>query len=268
MSIIDNEYSNSAISEAIGNYVNSGVLISDESDNNIALVFDIIDDHSMQFQSAITDNWLENNTAVQDAIAINPIQITLTGLVGEIVFTPPKTWREFITEKLNSTKLGANLTQKLSVIPALLPEVDNYTQLAKNAVDYAENAFEHYKSLYETVRNIWQNKENPASTKQQIVAQNLLTAWQNKTSFTVITPWGEFKQMYILNGNFKQAATNTVSNLTVTLKQMNFYDEIQFTGVNKAVRDKYNANPQSPEENHGLTPGKNESLAKSIRFFG
>ena len=233
--------------------------------NEIAMVFDTIENHGVQFSSSITDNWLENNTAVHNAITINPIQITLSGLVGEVVFTPPHTWREFITDKLNSTKLGADFTNKLSVIPALIPDVDNYTQLAKNAVDYAENAFNHYKGIYQTIQNIWQHKEYPTQKKQAVVLQKLMDAWKNRTQFTIQTPWKKFEKMYILNGNFTQGETNTVTNISITLKQLNFA-ELNHTEANKEVLDKYNSYAKAQSE--AQKQGKAKSILKTWRTFG
>ena len=57
--------------------------------NNVGYYFDIIREHSVSIQNQITDNYLENNTAVQDHIAHSPITVTLGGLAGEVYFTPP-----------------------------------------------------------------------------------------------------------------------------------------------------------------------------------
>lgn len=60
-------------------------------------LFDIIGDESISLESDITDNFLENNTAIQDQIALRPEIITVHGLVAELtnankpkpVFNPP-----------------------------------------------------------------------------------------------------------------------------------------------------------------------------------
>lgn len=243
-------------------------LSAKKTDNNmqereVTYYFDIIKSHRLQMQSQITDYWLENNTAVQDTINISPLIITLEGLVGEVVYAPPKSFRDEIISKINSlhpTASGFTLTSKLSVIGALIPSVDNYTQLAKNAINYTEAAYKRYKKL-------WDSLVNPTSkyvkSRQKQIFETFNDYWQNRVPLTVQTPYGVFERMYIQNVDLEQGETNTVSNLSVTLKQLNFA-EVQYTKADKKVLDKVNSEAREPETNLG----KAKSIAKTLKDKG
>lgn len=60
-------------------------------DPRIALYFDTIEEHTLNIQNQITDNYIENNTSIQDHIAHAPITISMRGLIGEVVYKPPMT---------------------------------------------------------------------------------------------------------------------------------------------------------------------------------
>ena len=118
-------------------------------DNFISVYFDIIQNHSVSIQNQITDNYLENNSAVQDHIAHPPITLSLSGLSAEIVYQSPhgiidsiyKGVNKFIGKRfIHSLPKQGLYTDKLIAISALYPPVDNVTQLAKNAVQYVESS--------------------------------------------------------------------------------------------------------------------------------
>lgn len=220
--------------------------------------FDVIDAHTLNCQATITDNWLENNSAVQDAIAINPLTVTLSGLVGEVVYEPPHKWSDWITNKLDGAKLGniTILSNKLTVLGGLVPTVDNYTQLAMNAVSYAENAYNHYKNVAKTILGTKKPKY-----RQYDIVQALQEFWQTRQVCTVSTPWGDYENMYIQNIQASQTGTTTQSQISVTLKQLKFV-EVQSTKADKAVLDKYASYNRALETNNGKAPGVFKSIAK------
>ena len=135
-------------------------------DNQVAAYFDIITEHSLSLQSQITDNWLEDNTPVNDHIANSPTVISLSGLSGELVYESPTdaifeayskvngfiqsraSNSSFLQNKLNITNpYSINpyiKTEKLLPLASLYPPVDNVTQLAKNAVQYVESSVKRF----------------------------------------------------------------------------------------------------------------------------
>lgn len=231
----------------------------------IVYYFDIIRSHRVQLQAQITDYWLENSTAVQDSINISPIIITLTGLVGEVVFKAPIGLHGRIANALKSKfpQLGSNNAPvKLGAMSGLFPKVDNYVQLAKNASNYADAVFTRYKKIWEQIQN-WRKGVKPdLRTMQQRVYENLRDFWINKVPMVVNTPYGEFNSMYIQNVTIEQGETNTVSNITVTLKQLKFAS-VGTGAVNKNEQSLYNQQAKASTEDIGNAKTKNKDL-KSI----
>ena len=233
----------------------------DITERQVIYYFDVIKSHRIQLQSQITDYWLENNTAVQDTINVAPILITLSGMVGEVVFTPPTSFIDTLANKLNNrfpSNSGFTLTQKLGVISSIIPSVDNYTQLAKNAISYTESAFNRYKKLYETVKSFKNGTASNIKSKQQQIYESFEKFQLNRTSLIVNTPYGVFENMFIQNVTMEQTDTNTVSNVTVTLKQLSF-KEVEFTSADPSYKEKYNGQATSEPEKIGKT--KNQSIA-------
>ena len=200
-----------------------GAIIEKEDDlsgiDDISLIFSTITSHNLNIQSNITDYWLEDHTAIQESIGLQPIQISLTGLVGEIEYVNGSSWGDNLIAKLNHLSqetLGFTLTDKLSAIGSLAPEVDNYTQLAKNSIAQIENV---YKNIKGKINKFYGNRTELKQTQR---AKWLKDVWETKTALRVTTPFGVFHNMYILSAPMVQEETNTVSKISVTLKQLRF----------------------------------------------
>lgn len=227
---------------------------------NIAgLYFDIIQEHNISIQNSITDNWVENNTAIADHIAHQPLIITLRGISGEIVFVPPTKTLDTLYKGVNSAiqnrladgKMANNnvIIDKLTLIPALLPPVDNITQLAKNAVQYIESSYKLYEKI---IKNFTNN--NRESHLWQIYRE-LEEISASNTAMIVETPFKVFDNMYIQSINFTQGNQLYSADIVLTLKQINFTETLT-TGVDEKTMAKYNAYARAKQENHGLVPGK------------
>ena len=98
--------------------------------------------------------------------------------------------------------------------------MDNYTQLAKNALKTVEGV---YKNIKGKINRVFGNKTELRQTQR---AKWLLDVWQTKTALKVTTPFGTFRNMYILSAPIVQEQTNTVSKVSVTLKQLRFANEV------------------------------------------
>lgn len=233
--------------------------------------FDIITEHSIQVQNQITDNYLENNTAVQDHIAQSPITISLRGISGEVVYTPADARRDeqHAMETALRVSRTQTLTQKLGSLNVLAPSVSNATQVAKNAYSYVQASVNRYIG---TVGKFF-NKNNPldysrANPVKQDIETRLQEIWRklqllrnSNTSFIVETPYGNFQDMYIQSLTLRQGNQNYVTDIELTLKQLRFAN-VEVTGVNETVRATYNAAAQAEVENCGTAQGKKVSAFK------
>lgn len=228
------------------------------TDNNIGHWFSTIIEDTLNLQSQITDNYVESNTSVQDHIAISPVTITMRGYIGEVEFRPPTVFTNYLTDKINnytSDTFGITVSDKLGAISALLPPVDNITQAARNAVQYVESSFNRYKRIYNQLMSLSKKGQKQVTESvQQYVAKNLKEMWENRTLVEVVTPYGLYKNMAIQSITLTQGNTTTQSDLSVTLKQINFA-ETQTTKPDESVMAKYNAIQRTEIENCGKAQG-------------
>lgn len=220
--------------------------------------FSIVEEDSLNLQSQITDNYIENNTAVQDHIALSPVVITLRGYVGEVEFKPPTVFTNYLTDKINnytSNTLGITVSDKLGALSALLPPVDNVNQMARNAVQYVESSFNRYKRIYNQLMSLSKKGQKQVTESvQQYVAKNLKEMWENRTLVEVVTPYGLYKNMAIQSITLTQGNTTTQSELSVSLKQLNFA-ETQTTKPDTDRMAKYNAIQRAEVEDCGKAQG-------------
>lgn len=265
-----NGLSSSAVGQEIYRQTGGALVVSAEKstfeatapDNNIAVYFDVITDHSINIQNQISDNWLENNTSVQDAIAQSPITITLSGISSELVYIPSTKDKRFLRnvyESINNQLKGLTdntplrnyvMTDKLTVIPELLPPVDNVTQAAKNLVTQVEDNIARYQKI---AKNFLRKVNN--ETRLQEIYNKLISLRETNSELIVETPFKTFESMYIQSVSLTQGEQNHIVNISMTLKQLNFTD-IEVTKANQDVLAKYNAIQRAPVENHGKVIGK------------
>ncbi len=230
------------------------------TDNNIGHWFSTIVEDTLNLQSQITDNYIENNTAIQDHIAISPLTVTLRGYVGEVEFRPPVSFSNFLVtgkydEYASTDKYDPVIAEKLSPLSALLPPVDNVTKMAKNAAQYVETSFNRYKRIYKQLNSLGKKGQKQATESvQQYTAQRLKEMWENRTLVEVISPYGFYENMAIQSISFIQGNTTTQSELSVTLKQIN-YATTRTTKPNDKVMAIYNACQRTEEANHGKAQG-------------
>lgn len=189
-----------------------------------ALLFNYEGEQTVTLTSDVTDHYIENNTAIQDQVALKPEVITTSGFVGELNDVAPAA---LIPVQV--------IAEKLVAIGGYTPQISETAALA-----YA-NAFQLYQvsqNLANTAVSSWasltgagglsvingsgvQTQEN--QTKQQTYFQQFYGYWKNRTLFTVQTPWAVFQDMIIQNLRAVQdAETRMITDFEVTFKLMRF----------------------------------------------
>lgn len=218
-------------------------------------IFDYEGETNLQLQAEITDHYSENNVAIQDHIAIRPVRITLRGYQGELV----KFADTGVIGLLNT------IQNKLTTVPAYLGK---YTpqQLAKvqAAVSKAQDTVNKIDTALARVNNLVGMLPGikPGITKQHQAFNFLRSMMFSKQVFIVDTPYGVLNNMVIESLVFIQPEeTSSMSDISVTLKQMRFV-EVQTTTINnKAGRAVQQS--QSPTDK-GKTGGV--PIASSILY--
>lgn len=233
-------------------------------DYNMAYLFDtygFMGETSINLPLQITNNYVENNVSLQDHIAKPPVTITLSGLIGEVVYKPPTT---FLYNINNYTKdnLGFSLEGKLTPIESLFPSVGNITQSAISATQYVESSYNRYYEIFNKFRN-WGEKTSLSPTQQQYIFEQLNTLRDTNKFVNVSTPWKLFENYAISDIRIRQdATTKYTSVLEVSLQE---WREVgtKMTKVNTKQYEQRCGQQRTVDANHGKAQGK-EPLSSTI----
>lgn len=257
----------------------TGYIEEDNLPKNISYFFDVITSHSLQINDNITDNYLENGTVVNDSTTKSPLIITISGLSAELVYSPSTNdgFLKTLYDKVNDDILGKFkndyiVTDKLTVIPSILPSVDNITQTAKNAVTVVEDNINRFLKIF---NNFVENPQKKITRLEEIF--QTLNALREKgkekgEGLFVQTPYGDFENMFIQNVSLTQSNQRYITDIEITLKQVNF-SEVETTKANKETLAKFNeaSKKLSSEKSldNGLVGGKSflKKLGNNISSF-
>lgn len=170
-----------------------------------SFIFDYEGEQTAELVSDITDHFVENNTSIQDQIALRPPKITTKGFVSELNDIPPAF--------LQSLK---NIAQKLTTINSYAPAISLTAQLAYNeaflayqtVVSLGNAAVSAWSSIAGGPEVIFGNEQisgvngfplfhNQTQSRQQLAFSTFYGYWKTRTLFTIQTPWAIFGNMAI-----------------------------------------------------------------------
>lgn len=171
------------------------------------ILFHYEGEQTVTLESDITDHYVEDNTAIQDQIALKPEKVTTHGYIGELNDVAPKLLKPLKTAAEKLTVIGAytpvlSLTALIAYNGATLAY-----QVASNAVNAAVSA---WSSLTGGSAN---------QTKQQIAFAQFYGYWQKRTLFTIQTPWMKLENMAIMTLRaIQDESTRMITDFEVTFK--------------------------------------------------
>lgn len=205
-------------------------------------VFDIKKEYKYNLSSDITDHYVEDNVAIQDHIGLKPIILEVTGSIGEITLS------EVIDKEKNSRKIageiGAGETQNnakgniFNSIDSYLGRMGSLSSFAPNIINQSLDIYNTAKFGYATVSKIINldkqdkvksgfdytedyDEETIKITKQFNYIDWFKIQWQNRASFTIVTPYGVLTDMYIMDLIASQPEnTRYITNLSIKFKQI------------------------------------------------
>lgn len=214
----------------IGNYVND---ISNNFNRAIVsplnafglggFVFDIDGESTTTLSTDITDHYAEDNTTINDNIAVKPTIVLLKNYVGEVV-----------DRRDNSTNTPVQqVVQKLTTLNSYLPPLAQAaTQLQSvlntpTTLDSIANVTNPAANLYALVKNALQN------TSRQKQAYQFFKALRDQKILVGVQTAHEFltnmavKDVIAIQGE----GTKYMSSFAITLKQMRFAQTITVSGL-------------------------------------
>lgn len=215
-------------------------------------LFDIEGDTEIELTADITDHYVEDNTAVQDHIALKPIKIVLKGYMGELIYE----------DKLVDNPIYSTMIKKLSrvnqLIPAFMPGVKNIREKISTNLALSNLITEKLNqgfNLWEQIKNA-----NPASTRQAQAYLFFENLWKTKSLVSVTTPFRVYEQMVIESIRpIQKEETKYSSDFAITLKEFRG-TEVKFVEFNwKKYQDRYRQQIE-PQKDKGKTQGEDPPL--------
>lgn len=211
-------------------------------------LMDIVDEDTVDLESDITDYYIEDNTAIQDQIALRPEIITVRGMVAEIVqFQQPLT-----------PTVGNAPQNRLPAIPSLQPELTSYWANKQRETSAAllvnQQQTANSNSLYkEYDQKFPVDKE--AQTNQSRIFNYFYQLWKGRQYFSVETPWGFFNSMAIQSLSFTQGSTTRyASEISVTFKKLHFAESVDLVSTQSADRSAKQKSPVMQNSNVAVRP--------------
>jgi len=210
------------------------------------LLFHYEGENIVDLQSDITDHYIEDNTAIQDQVALKPEIVRVSGYIGEL--------NDVVPSVLAPLRLIAD---KLTTIGAYTPSLSASALIAYNRAKLVYDTVEQTsRSLVDTWN--WANGVGglneiggqgiilPDGTrlsktyqdKQQTMFQLFYGYWRNRYLFDVQTPWAIFKNMAIQSLTATQdEQTRVITEFSVTFKMLRFATTNDFVRANSSLLD-------------------------------
>jgi hypothetical protein len=187
------------------------VIVSSDSGQVAGFVFSVERRTDVSLLADITDHFVEDNSYINDHIAVRPPKVTLTGYVGEKILSR----QTFVDKFLQS------VATRLTPITDLMPQTTNYTQ---RIYDYMSLGIRGTQNIFKKVDTLWNvSLLGTQQETQQIQAYRFFEALlQNRMLVDVVTPYKVFRNMAIESVRVSQPeTTKDYSDFTVTCKQIN-----------------------------------------------
>lgn len=219
----------SSVQDFISSVTGGALVRATGADNNRlgagGFLFDIIDHEEATFESDITDHYVEKNFAVQDHIAQRPMILNVKGFMGELNDVAIQRQISILTNVQSLGDIGGlapNFSMQAAQVYAKVAEVESKIN---NVLNQAANIYDIFNPKATT---------NTRAQRAFLFFQNL---WKNGLPCDVETPFGVFKNMYILRvSNINRGDTKIITDFSVTFKQIRTVDTITEVPSTKAGR--------------------------------
>ena len=208
-------------------------------------LFDVTNDDTAELESDITDYFVEDNTSIQDHIALRPETVTVTAEAAELVMAMPVASSPVSHD--NPLPLVGGLQPQLAPgAQAQQVRLQKVTVATNAGTAGANSLFGYY------IAPFLQQKEQ---TKQSLIFGYIYQLWKGRQLFSVETPWGFFTNMAILSVTAHQGPTNrVVSDFSITFKKIRVAHSITITPGLIAGRASFQQSEVTQDGTIGLTP--------------
>lgn len=178
-------------------------------------IFDLKEDYRLNLNCDITDHYVENNSAKQDHIALKPIIIEVSGQIAEKNLLTPYDEEENTDKVKKALNTVDSYYNRMGSLSFFAPNIVNQSKQILNTANLAYNT---YKTFSGFMKKLGGDKPQ---TRQFKIVNMFLNYWNSRTSFSIVTPFGVFDNMYILDFSSNQPKnTKYVTEIKIKFKQI------------------------------------------------
>jgi hypothetical protein len=209
-------------------------------------LFDISLTESATYSAQITDHFTEENYTIQDHAAFDPVKVTLTGKVAELVYT----------KNAGLAFLSAAI-DRLSPLGVISPTMGTQARQYIAAADQLGSALGSAKKVLNSIYDIF--ADDPSKNAQQKAFYVFEQMFLGRALLSIETPWKTYKNMMIENWTAEQSEESIYeTTFTLTFKEMRFIGTETNTGT---LEGRIAAQKEKPQDK-GIV-SKDQSLLKS-----
>lgn len=235
-----------------------------------AILFHYEGEQVVAIESDITDHYIEDNTAIQDQIALKPETITTHGFIGELndIAPPALQLLKFLADKLTVVSAYTPVLSETALIA--YSEAFLLYQVASNAAQSAVAAWSSLtgsggESVIGNEGLILQSNQN----KQQTAFQQFYGYWKTRTLFTVQTPWAVFQNMAIRSLRaIQDAETRMITDFEVQFKMIRTAVTSTTPGTAQTLQGRLSAMGASLTDLGTSTPVSSISVGQGLTNMG
>lgn len=229
-------------------------LVAPQDITSEVYIFDTRGEEEVNLESEITDNYVEDNTTVQDHIGLRPRTITLSGYVGELS-----------TKNRAGEKITSFLEPKLAGASFFAPVLTAQAEYIMNRAQEVYGIYEKANETVDRLEDMLMQVPVPDVSNQQKAFGRFQELWATRRLATVYTPFGAFNNMAIQSLTARQEEDTTyISSFSVTFKQIRKVETIfayKNTAKQKAGRA---AASMAEEKDKGIQKPSSKSGAKQL----
>lgn len=230
------------------------------------LEIDILNKEELTKKSIISQYPVEDKTYIADHISHEPIEITIEGIVGEVVAKRDKI-NQFID--IATEKLGILSQYKVPFTQSANNKIKNLQAKTNQQVDYIKKLYTDGKRLTD---GFLKKNEGEALSRVQNVLQFLYYLKETRTPCNIALNYtGLLKDMFITEIRYTHTDYENVISLTLTFKQVIFVrtETTTFKENKSQVKNQADSEIKAKGEGNGkqIPTNARKSLLKEITEY-
>ena len=222
-------------------------------------VFDIPRGEEISLSADVTDHPTENGSFVSDHVVVKPIQVTLSGYVGNLVYRTPQPGSvEYQADQMTSKLLAVN-----SYLGPLTQGATQKAAAVTSQVSYIANQVNAIKKKATNIVNFFKGEEKEPDP-QTVAYHELKALWLSKQIVSLQTYWEFFGTMIITNVSARHDdQTDDYTDISVTLKEIRLVN-IKTVAVKGDLFEAANTQQSASEVDKGKISGSDKDLKSGM----